>query len=109
MATTPKVLGQLKPAAATASTLYTAGAGTAAMSSTITVCNLGPAYTTYRIAVRPGGAALEDKHYVAYDCGIGPNTTDTVSLGIGIGATDVVTVQSASGNVAFGLYGAEVS
>lgn len=108
MATAPKVLGQLKPAAATAATLYTAGGGVAAMISTITVCNLGN-FTTYRIAIRPGGAAIEDKHYIAYDCGIGPNTTDTITLGIGVGSGDVVTVQSASGNLAFGLYGAEVN
>lgn len=103
---TPKVLGQVKPAANTATSLVTVGSGETAVVSTVTVCNLG-AYTTYRIAVRPGAAALEDKHFVAYDCGIGPNTTDTITLGIGLGSGDVMEV-STPGSVAFGAFGAGV-
>lgn len=104
--TTPKVLGQVKPSANTVTALVTVGASKTAVISTVTVCNLG-AFTTYRIAVRPSGATLEDKHYVAFDCGIGPNTTDTITLGIGLGANDVMDV-STPGTLAFGAFGAEV-
>lgn len=103
---TPKVLGQVKPTANTMTALVTVGAGKTVVVSTLTVCNLG-AFTTYRIAVRPSGATLEDKHYVAYDCGIGPNTTDTITLGIGMGATDVMDV-STPGTMAFSAFGVEV-
>lgn len=103
---TPKVLGQVKPAVNTATALVTVGSGESAVVSTITVCNLAE-YTTYRIAVRPAAATLEDKHYLAYDCGIGPNTTDTITLGIGLGAGDVVEVRT-PGSLAFGAFGAGV-
>lgn len=107
MPTTPKVLGQVAVTPNADATLLTVGPGKSAVISTITVCNLGD-YATYRIAVRPGGAALEDKHYVVKDAGLGSQTTDTITLGLGVGAGDVVTVR-ASGPVAFGAYGAEVS
>jgi len=106
MATVPKVLGQAAVAADTDTTLYTVGAGKTAVVATLTVCNLGD-WTAYRIAVRPAGAALEPKHYLVKDAGLGPQTTDTLVLGIGLGAGDVVTVR-ASGPVAFGAFGAEV-
>ena len=106
MATAPKVLGQVAVDPDTDTTLLTVGAGKSVVVSTLTACSLGD-YATYRIAVRPGGAALEDKHYLVKDAGLGSQTTDTLVLGIGLGAGDVVTVR-ASGPVAFGAFGAEV-
>jgi len=55
MPTTYKVLGQSNPAATTATTLYTVGAGKSAVVSTITVCNQAAATATFRIAVRVSG------------------------------------------------------
>jgi len=106
MATAPKVLGQVAVAPDVDTTLLTVGVGKSVVVSTLTACCLGD-YATYRIAVRPGGAALEDKHYVVKDAGLGAQTTDTLVLGIGLAAGDVVTVR-ASGPVAFGAFGAEV-
>lgn len=106
MATAPKVLGQVAVAADTDTTLLTVATGKSVVISSLTVCNLGD-WATYRIAVRPGGAALENKHYVVKDAGLGGQTTDTITLGIGLAAGDVVTVR-ASGPVAFGAFGAEV-
>ena len=48
MATTYKVLGQSNPAATTATTLYTVGAGKSAVVSTITVCNQAASAATFR-------------------------------------------------------------
>lgn len=107
MATTPKVLGQVKPQPNVDTSLVTMAAGKNAMVSTISVCNLG-IYTTYRIAVRPAAETLEDKHYIAYECGIGPNTTDLITIGCGLGPGDVLQVRTA-GSLAFAALGAEVS
>lgn len=104
-----KVLGQSKPAANVAGDVLTVGTGKQASVRTITVCNMGALATAYRIAVRPDGAALADQHYVVYDTQIGALTTDVLAFQIGMDAADVMTVRSASGDVAFSVFGLEVS
>ncbi len=109
MAATYKVLGQVNPAATTATTAYTVPSATETVISTITVANLGAAPATYRIAVRPNGATLENKHYIAYDASIAPQDTQTLTLGITLDATDVVTVFSSTATIAFNLFGSEIA
>jgi len=109
MPTTYKVLGQSNPAATTATTLYTAPAATQAVVSTISICNQAASACTYRIAVRPAGAALAAQHYVAYDISLPANATDTLTLGITLGATDVITVYSSNATTSFNAYGSEIS
>lgn len=108
MATVYKVLGQVKPAAATATTLYTVPAATSTVCSTLSICNTGLS-TTYRIAVRPTGATLADQHYIVYESTIDQYNTTFLTLGITLAATDVVTVYAGTANVVFNLYGSEVS
>ncbi len=109
MPTTHKVLGQALPAAATAIALYTVPASTQSVCSTLGICNTGFAATTYRVSVRPAGAALADKHYLVYDAIINANDSVLLTLGITLAATDVVTVYAVNGAVAFSLFGAEIS
>ena len=109
MPTNYKTLGQSAPSATTATTLYTVPGSTQAVCSTLSVCNRATTSATYRIAVRPGGAALANQHYVAYDAALPGNATDTLTLGISLGAADVVTVYASSANLSFGLFGAEVT
>ena len=109
MAAIYKVLGQVKPSANTLTTAYTAPAGSSAIISTIAVCNLGPAPTTYRIAVRIGGASISDEDYIAYDASIAPQDTATFTMGITLATTDVVSVESLSGQVSFNLFGSEIA
>jgi len=90
MATNYKVLGQSNPAATTATTLYTVPAATQAIVSTVTVCNQTATAGTYRIAVRVAGAALAAAQYLAYDVSLPGNASDTLTLGITLGATDVI-------------------
>jgi hypothetical protein len=106
MASAYKVLGQVKPAATTATTLYTAPSG--CVVSTIAICSLGVS-ATYRIAVRPGGATLEDKHYIAYEAALNQYDSVALTIGVTLAAGDVVTVYSSNGAVSFSLFGAEVS
>ncbi len=109
MPTTYKVLGQVNPAATTDTTLYVVPAATSAVVSTITVTHLAAGFSTFRIAVRPAGAALAAKHYLAYDVEIYEKTAQTLTLGITLAATDVITVRASSANVAFSAFGTEVS
>lgn len=108
MPTAYKVLGQSNPAANTATTLYTVPASTSTVVSTITVANLGTS-GTYRIAVRPAGAAIANQHYLVYDCGLNANDTVTFTLGVSLAATDVVSVQASNTSFAFSAFGAEMS
>ena len=109
MATTYKVLGQSNPAATTATTAYTVPSSTETVISTISIANLGPAPATYRIAVRPNGATLENKHYIVYESSLAPQDTQTLTLGITLDATDVVTVYASTATVAFNLFGSEIA
>ena len=109
MPTIYKVLGQSAPSAITATTLYTVPSATDTIISTITVCNRDTVAGTYRIAVRPAGATLANQHYVAYDISLPANTTDTLTLGLTLDATDVVTVYASTANFSFNAYGSEIS
>jgi hypothetical protein len=108
MASSYKVLGQSNPSATTATTLYTVPSATEAIVSTITVCNQAATAATYRIAVRPDGAALAAQHYVAYDISLPANTTDTLTLGITLNAADVVTVYASTATMSFNAFGSEL-
>lgn len=108
MPTTHKVLGQVAPVAATATTLYTVPAATQAVCSTLSICNRDIA-TTYRVSVRPAGAALATKHYLVFDAVLGINDTVTLTLGMTLATTDVVQVYAGTSSVSFSLFGAELT
>ena len=109
MPTVYKVLAQLAPSATTATTLYTVPASTSAIVSTITVCNRAATSASYRIAIRPGGAALSNEDYIAYDIVIAANDTTALTLGITLATTDVVTVYASTANLSFNVFGSEIS
>ena len=109
MATNYKVLGQSIPSATTATTLYTVPSATQAVVSTITVCNQAATAATYRIAIRVAGAALATSQYIAYDVSLPANASDTLTLGITLNATDVITVYSSTATMSFGAFGSEIS
>lgn len=109
MATYYKVLGQVAPSATTATTAYTVPSATETVVSTIAVCNRGASAGTYRIAIRPDGAALADQHYIAYDTAITANNSTMITIGITLNAADVVTVYASSANFSFSLFGSEIA
>jgi glucose-6-phosphate dehydrogenase assembly protein OpcA len=102
-----KVLGQVNPAATTATTLYTVPSAKSSVISSLTVCNQASTSATFRIAVRPAGATLAAVHYVAYDVAVGAADTTCLTLGITLTATDVVTVYASTANISFHAYGDE--
>jgi len=104
-----KVLGQSNPSATTATTLYTVPSSTSAVVSTLSVCNIGTSATTFRVAVRPAGETLANKHYLAYDASVAGNDSILLTLGISLATTDVVTVYAGTANLAFSLYGSEIT
>lgn len=109
MPTTYKVLGQSNPSAATLTTLYPVPSATSTIVSTISVCNQAATAGTYRIAVRVGGASITASQYIVYDASLSANSTDTITLGITLAATDVISVYASSANFSFSAFGTELS
>jgi hypothetical protein len=109
MPTTYKVLGQSAPSATTNTTLYTVPALTSAVISTIVVANRVGTSATYRIAIRPAGATLANEHYIAYDVPVGAADSTTLTLGITLAETDVITVYSSTANTSFSAFGSEIT
>lgn len=104
-----KVLGQSNPAANTNADPYTVPSGKSAIISTLAVCNQGASPTTFRVAVRPAGAAIAAQHYVAYDSPVDGNDSVFLTLGITLAATDVVTVRAGTATVSFSVFGSEIT
>ena len=102
-----KILGQVNPSATTATTLYTVPSAKSAVVSSLTICNQTAIAATFRIAVRPAGAALAAVHYVAYDVTVGASDTTALTLGITLAATDVITVYASTATLSFHAYGDE--
>jgi hypothetical protein len=109
MAVSYKVLGQSNPVVNTLTTLYTVPAGTSSIASTLTICNQGAANAAYRVAIRPANATVTASHYISYDTLVPSNDTIALTLGITLGATDVVSVLANTSSVSFNLFGTEIT
>ena len=109
MATTYKVLGQLIPAANATNVLYTVPGTVSALVSTIMICNQSFVATTFNVSIQPSGAGITTKHYLNYNTAIAGNDTIPLTLGLTLGPTDVISVLSASGEVSFSAFGAELT
>jgi len=108
MATTYKVLGQSAPAATSNTDLYTVPAATAAVCSTLSICNRG-VDTSFRVAIRPAGATIADEHYIVYDNSVEAGDTVFLTLGVTLAATDVVTIYAGTADMSFSLFGSEIA
>jgi hypothetical protein len=101
-----KVLGQSAPTSGSFTDLYAVPTGSSAICSTLTVANRGLS-TFYRIAVRPTGSALADRHYIVFDGIVDQYSSVLLTLGITLNSTDVVTVRANTSDLSFGLFGSE--
>ena len=109
MAVNYKVLAQSAPSATTDTNLYTVPADTSAVISTIVVANRANTAAAYRIAVRPSGVTLANQHYLAFDVAVGASDSTTLTLGITLAATDIITVRATTANLSFSVFGSEIS
>ena len=109
MATTYKVLGQQIPAATTETTLYTVPASTQTVISSIVICNQTATAATFRLSVRVAAAVLTAKMYIAYDVTVGASDSTVLTMGLTLGATDLLTCYSSTATVSFQAYGSEIA
>jgi len=104
-----KVLGQVAPSATTDTTVYTVPSATQAVISTIVIANRANTAGTFRMAIRPAGESITNKHYIAYDVPIAANDSTTLTLGITLDTTDVITANCSSADMSINVFGSEIS
>jgi hypothetical protein len=110
MPTNYKVLGQSAPTDTNNANMYTVPSATQAVVSTITVSNTTGSSAVGRIFIRVGGAAAAASNAVVYDTIFAGNSVTALTLGITIGATDVISVRSSVANaLTFQAFGSEIS
>ena len=73
------------------------------------MANLSGAPSAIRIAIRPNGETIADKHYIAYDTAIDGYSYEFLTMPITLDATDVISVYSSTGTVSFNVFGSEIS
>ena len=109
MAETIRVLAQSAPAATTLTAVYTVSAATTATVSTLTVCNRSATAATFRISVAINGAADATAQYIFYDQALAGNSTYAATIGMTLGANDIIRVYASTANLSVNVFGVEVS
>lgn len=109
MADIIKVLGQSNPAATTDTDIYVVPDGTSTVVSSIVICELNGGTPTFRIAVRPKGLAIANKHYLFYNRPLTANQTVVFTGGITLSQGDIIMVRASDVNVAFSVFGVETA
>src|SRR4051812_39732637 len=106
--TTPKLLGQSAPNAATLTLLYIAPGCAHTTIDTFTICNRSAVATTFRISVAPKGAADAVARYLYYDTAIVANATiNLTQLDVRLTEKDELRVHAAAATLSFSAFGAE--
>jgi len=109
MANAYKVLAQSAPSATTATDVYTVPAATETVISTVIIANRAASAGTFRLSVRPNGGTQTDAMYCAYDVPVAANDSTTLTLGLTLDATDVLTLYCSSADMSVNVFGTEIS
>ena len=110
MATSYRTLGQVDLTTTALTTLLTVGAGKEVIISTIVIANRNAAADSFRIAIQTEGDSIANKHYIAYDVPVAANDSTTLTLGITMSATDVLSVKAATADrLSINVFGAEIT
>ncbi len=100
---------QAYPAAGVLTNLYTVPGVTQVSGSTIVACNQGSQQAKIRVSLAVAGAADDPKQYIVFDMSVPGNDSYMATVGITLAATDVVRVQSDTGQVSFNFFPLEFS
>ena len=110
MATNYKSIAQVDLTTTALTDIYTVGSGKETVISTIIIANRNASADSFRIAVRVDGDAISNKHYIAFDVPVAANDSTTLTLGITMSATDVLSVKAATADrLSINVFGAEIT
>ena len=105
-----KVLGQSAPTSTANADLYTSPALTSTIVSTLVIANTTTSDATARVFVRVAAAAAAASNAIAYDTTVPANGFITLTLGITLATTDVITVRTGTANaLTFQAFESQVS
>lgn len=110
MPTNFKILGQSAPANTSEATLYTVPSATQAIVSTLVIANLTGTAANATVSACIAGAATSNANTILKTVSIAASSTATFTLGIALGAADVLRVTSGTSNaLSFQAFGSEIS
>lgn len=108
--TTYKILGQSFPATTSNADLIIVGAAKSQVVSTLVIANVTASAANARVFARIAGAAASTSNALVYDVPISANSTTTLTLGITLAATDVLTIRSSvASTLTFTAFGTELA
>jgi hypothetical protein len=108
MASLPRVLAQLNPAAATDQDLYTVPQKIRTVVSSIVVCNRSNATRSYRLWIAVTGAVTSNAQYVRFDKVVAAFSNEDIRLGISLGPGDVIRCRADQQQLSFSVFGIEM-
>lgn len=95
---------QQNPADNSDADLYTPGAGKEAVVSTLSVCNAGNVDSSFRIAVRKGGASITKASAIVHESTLAAGESKFFTIGMVVSELDVITVRAATSDVGFSAF-----
>lgn len=107
MAITAKILGKVKPSAATNTTLYTAPALTQGQVN-VFICNQTASSDTIRVAVINSGGTINTTDYLLYDITVTADTPISID-GICLNAGEFIQVYTTNARCSFVATGLEIT
>jgi hypothetical protein len=90
-------------------TLYSTDGSTAAVISTIAICNTAGATGTYRIAIMNSAGTPAAENWLVYDNVVAANDTIVLTLGVTLGNSQFIRVSSSANTLTFSAYLSEIS
>lgn len=93
----------------TYATLYSTGASTTAVLSSISICNTASTSATYRIGVMASAGTPAAGNWIVNGATVPANDTVFLTVGLSLGNTQFVRVSSSANTVDFSASVAEIS
>jgi hypothetical protein len=110
MASVYKILGQSRPSDTSIADLYTVPAGGQTVISTIIVANVTGTDAVFDLFARPDAATADEGTAIAFGSVIKANTSQSITIGATVDASDVVSVRSGTSSaITFTAFGLEIS
>ena len=93
----------------TYATLYSTGASTTAVLSSISICNTASTSATYRIGVMASAGTPAAGNWIVNGATVAANDTVFLTVGLSLGNTQFIRVSSSANTVDFSASVAEIS
>lgn len=96
-------------AVGTYATLYSTGASTTAVVSTLLIANTSSSSATYRIAIMSTAGTPAAANWVIYDAVVAGNDSVFLTVGIALANSQFIRVSSSANTVTFQAFVSEIS